>query len=267
VEMQKRLQKMERKLEDEMRELHAVISEQQKQLDQVLAENRSLKQPDEPAKEAEPVPAEPIKVEGDVQPLPPSVERTAPLRPWPLRSVRKDMGALRPSASPRTPMKLRLTVQLGGGAKAADHNLEKVDVEVMSSASVADVKKLLAEAGVGWAGNERGPDSSLAEGNLLVRGALLKPELTLQEQGVVDGSQLRLLKSRISGQLRCQSLHAPAGPRGILMNAEGWEPKGTRKAVSDFFDTVDGDDLRRLSKIRYAKQGIVVQEYKTDLVP
>merc|ERR1719491_1913901 len=104
---------------------------------------------------------------------------------------------------------------------------ESATLLVYGPAYVDDVKHQLAEAGFSWGPltrSEKGaldlPEGQGLEGaRLLFRGMPLKPDVPLQAQGVVDGSELRLLRSRGAIQrggheLRSHYGHELGAPRG-----------------------------------------------------
>merc|ERR1712100_535771 len=110
------------------------------------------------------------------------------------------------------------------------------------------------------------PEGQDMEGaRLLFRGMPLRPDLSLQEQGVVDGSELRLIRSRNAFQRGAHDLRARGGndssaPRGLLMNPglPAWQPGTARRCPDEFFEVVQKEDpghLPHLSTMALTKRG------------
>eukprot|EP00929_Paragymnodinium_shiwhaense_P075040 TRINITY_DN38375_c0_g1_i1.p1 TRINITY_DN38375_c0_g1~~TRINITY_DN38375_c0_g1_i1.p1 ORF type:complete len:270 (+),score=24.47 TRINITY_DN38375_c0_g1_i1:92-901(+) len=136
--------------------------------------------------------------------------RTAPPRP---RAARLPEGFL------------RLTVQTLGGGEA--------DMEVQGEESCVAVLHMLAEAsafnvGSGTAGciGNRTLSSGLEGSRLLFKGVPLRPDVSLRDSGVIDGSVLRLLPP----VRESRSGHVAAAQRGLLMTPgnKPWAPSSAR---------------------------------------
>eukprot|EP00930_Biecheleria_cincta_P070307 TRINITY_DN57949_c0_g1_i1.p1 TRINITY_DN57949_c0_g1~~TRINITY_DN57949_c0_g1_i1.p1 ORF type:complete len:446 (+),score=96.72 TRINITY_DN57949_c0_g1_i1:194-1339(+) len=330
-----RMMKTEKKLEDEMKELHTCISEQQKALKAALKENDTLRrqlegracvplhgdsvQADALATDLTPRPVEPSahpsyppqvgQEAAACLARPPHVAAQTPgqgsrpgtsdvdsgsqlpatgkpvppedARPWPMRYGRHVAPLRAPSQLPksaRAPHELCVVVRLSPPAVVRGHEegqkVEEVKLVLQSTDLASVVKQKLVEAGMYWQasvqlplvleGRDETEAHALAEGHLLLNGKPLKPETALQDQGVRTGSELRLLRSRsYMGRLRCHGFHAVGGPRGILMNAQTWVPRGTRDAAEGFFEDVEQRDLAGMLHYSLAKRGLTKPEYKT----
>lgn len=260
--------------------MHAVVGDQQKRLDALLLENeklreelqaRDLPQPkDEPAKMPREACQEPPEAPSPA-PLSPAPPEAAPqARPWPLRASVAPLRNARGLAEIRH---VRLGVRLMPTAlRSNGRAVEKLEVSLSLAEPAEAVLKLLIDAGLSWprAASSLGPaaqEGGLREGHFLLNGKALSLELPLQDQGVQEGSELRLVKGRKAmGQLACQGVFAPRLPRGILMSAEPWEPRTSRKAVVDFFDKVNNVDMDHMAKITMIKRGQTKPFYKTEPV-
>lgn len=118
-------------------------------------------------------------------------------------------------------------------------HVNHVDMQLAGTAGTAEVKRKLVEAGVTWAlfTPKECPDSQgVEEARLLLRGLVLKPGSSLWEQGVRDGSELRLLQSHVSHaspKLRPVA-HVSATPRGMLMTGSRcWSPRAAPRFPQD----------------------------------
>ncbi|CAE7037748.1 unnamed protein product [Symbiodinium sp. CCMP2592] len=234
-----RTAKVERQLEEELRELHGLVAEQQKQLDAALTESQGLRReleasqrfaskettlPSEVANEsikaqqaleaARPASASEEEEAPDPLPNPPA----EPRRPWPLRTVRKAVAPLRPAAAKPQPVRLQIRFMPAAASSVSGRPVHKTQVSVHTSAPPTEVLRLLLDQGLAWpaslapAGEEFG-----LPGHLLFHGKLLDEGKPLVEQGIQDGCELRLVKGpKVHAPVRC--------PRGLLMNAHPWEP-------------------------------------------
>ncbi|CAE7335842.1 unnamed protein product [Symbiodinium natans] len=228
-----RMAKVERQLEEELRELHAVVSKQQAQLDAALAESQHLRSEMEASKRSgtkeTTAPPEPVRGSGCAVEAarPPSEEElpdplpnpnTEPQRPWPLRTVRKAVAPLRPTAAKAQPVRLQIRFMPAAASSVSGRPVHKAEVSVHTAAPPTEVLRLLLGQGLAWpaslalAGEEHG-----LPGHLLLHGKLLDDARPLAEQGVQDGCELRLVKGpKVHARAHC--------PRGLLMNAHPWEP-------------------------------------------
>lgn len=155
-----------------------------------------------------------------------------------------------------------------GGAQWVD----EIQLQLPPGADAAEVERLLAEQGLrwepvrprGWGAAESEEDCCVDSGNsrLLFKGFPLRRDGScLAEQGVAQGGELRLLRSRaFPERLRSRSGHEPGAPRGLLLNpgAPRWTPALVRKRPEEFFDGMLPDDTARvahISKLAYTKVG------------
>lgn len=277
-----RMAEVDKQLEDELRQMHAVVGDQQKRLDALVLENERLReqlqakdlpQPtDEPAKmpcEAfQEMPAE-ASLGAPPSPAAPEALEVPKPRPWPLRA---SVAPLRNAKALAEIRHVRLGVRLMPTAlRSNGRAVEKLEVSLSLAEPAEAVLKLLLDAGLFWprAASSLGPaqEGGLREGHFLLNGKALSLDLPLQDQGVQEGSELRLVKGRRAmGQLACQGVFAPRLPRGILMSAEPWEPRTSRKAAVDFFDKVNNVDMDHMAKITRIKRGQTKPFYKTEPV-
>lgn len=167
-----------------------------------------------------------------------------------------------PSILQREPS-LSITVKfLSGAVKRGGHWADTLELRLPTDATVADVERLLDEEGVrfepsrphGWEKAEQHADCQLGEGfsRLLLKGAPLRRDQALKEQGIRTGSELRLIKARAYPErLRTRSGHEPRAPRGLLMNpgAPAWGPTLARRGPQDFFDGTHPEDVGRLGHL------------------
>merc|ERR1740130_148815 len=159
-------------------------------------------------------------------------------------------AALEP-AGMRGECPMRLVVNIMPGAMVMNRSRpQSVHLVVYGMVFPVDVKRRLVEAGLSWGplmprhGVPLDPPEGqdLDDARLLFRGMPLKCDVSLQEQGVVDGSELRMLRSRSSlqrgaDQSGTQQLSARGGnhlsgaPRGLLMNPglPAWQPGLARR--------------------------------------
>lgn len=230
-----RTAKVERQLEEELRELHGLVAEQQKQLDAAAAESQGLRRELEASQRcaskettlpaeanegvkaleaARPVSAGEEEEAPDPLPHPPAEQK----RPWPLRTVRKAVAPLRPAAAKAQPVRLQIRFMPAAASSVSGRPVHKTQVFVHTSAPPTEVLRLLLGQGLAWpaslapAGEEFG-----LPGHLLFHGKLLDEGKPLVEQGIQDGCELRLVKGpKVHPPVKC--------PRGLLMNAHPWEP-------------------------------------------
>ncbi|CAJ1339612.1 unnamed protein product [Effrenium voratum] len=260
----------DKQLEDELKEMHAVVSDQQKRIDMLLKENERLRQGPGPPPEAEaeapqaPAPLPPPPDEPSEPAVPPGGLSAEPRqRPWPLRTVRKAVAPLRPAEPEEGSTASRaVVVRLMPGAVevASGRRVEKIQVTLSAKDPARAVRGLVLEAGLRWP--DEGGAGGLAAGQLLLHGQALDLDAPLPT--LPEGAELRLVRQP-NGRLRCQALradsdalresrfdgfHAASGPRGLLMSGDPWEP---RKAAVDFFDAVGDKDIDHMSKILLAK--------------
>merc|ERR1719386_669842 len=106
---------------------------------------------------------------------------------------------------------------------------EEFQLQLPPIANLYDVKRLLIAAGVSWGPllpRDGGPadiaeDQTMEAARMLFLGMPLKEDVPLMEQGVCDGSKLRLLRARNPRQ-RLRNRGSSEGtwnaPRGLLMN-------------------------------------------------
>lgn len=151
---------------------------------------------------------------------------------------------------------LHLSVIIMPGALVMNRGRsESINLLVHGHLFTADIKRRLAEVGFSWGplmprdGDPFESPEDVEGSRFLFRGMPLKPDVTLQAQGVVDGSELRLLRARGAFQRGAQELRSWAGkelnaPRGLLMNPglPRWQPALARRAPEEFFDAVQRDD-------------------------
>eukprot|EP00445_Apocalathium_hangoei_P066163 CAMPEP_0204121242 /NCGR_PEP_ID=MMETSP0361-20130328/8091_1 /ASSEMBLY_ACC=CAM_ASM_000343 /TAXON_ID=268821 /ORGANISM="Scrippsiella Hangoei, Strain SHTV-5" /LENGTH=273 /DNA_ID=CAMNT_0051072517 /DNA_START=1 /DNA_END=822 /DNA_ORIENTATION=+ len=166
----------------------------------------------------------------------------------------------------------RISVRLvPGGVLRGEHWLGCLQLTLPSRATAADVFRRLQEEGVRWAPPRPHPlevalmleECRLDERScrFLFKGMPLKLDMAVMEQGVFEGSELKLIKSRVHPErLRCRSGHEPGAPRGLLLNpgAAPWIPSVARKGPEDFFDARHSDDracFAHLSTLALAKVG------------
>eukprot|EP00434_Breviolum_minutum_P003672 symbB.v1.2.003229.t1/scaffold181.1/size282934/10 len=287
-----RMEKVDKQLEAELREMHAVVSDQQKRLDALTLENERLRQELHDRHQVSEVPqsarsasSKMVEVfsESFASPPPPELAtNVAKPRPWPLRS------SVAPTHQANKGPPLRLLVRLmpralrrNGGA------VEKLEVSLSLSEPAKEVMKLLQNAQLSW--SSAGMTEELTMGQLQLNGKVLTMDQSLEDQGVVgtllttlsiqpsanhneaeaeaircqEDSELRLVKRpKVVGQFQSQGVFAPRLPRGILMNAEPWAPRSSRKAAVDFFDQVNDADMDHMAKILLKKRGQTEPHYK-----
>ena len=195
--------------------------------------------------------------ESFASPPPPELAtNVAKPRPWPLRS------SVAPTHQANKGPPLRLLVRLmpralrrNGGA------VEKLEVSLSLSEPAKEVMKLLQNAQLSW--SSAGMTEELTMGQLQLNGKVLTMDQSLEDQGVKEDSELRLVKRpKVVGQFQSQGVFAPRLPRGILMNAEPWAPRSSRKAAVDFFDQVNDADMDHMAKILLKKRGQTEPHYK-----
>jgi len=261
-----RMEKVDKQLEAELREMHAVVSDQQKRLDALTLENERLRQELHDRHQVSEVPqsarsasSKMVEVfsESFASPPPPELAtNVAKPRPWPLRS------SVAPTHQANKGPPLRLLVRLmpralrrNGGA------VEKLEVSLSLSEPAKEVMKLLQNAQLSW--SSAGMTEELTMGQLQLNGKVLTMDQSLEDQGVKEDSELRLVKRpKVVGQFQSQGVFAPRLPRGILMNAEPWAPRSSRKAAVDFFDQVNDADMDHMAKILLKKRGQTEPHYK-----
>ncbi|CAJ1400340.1 unnamed protein product [Effrenium voratum] len=263
-----RMAQADKQLEDELKEMHAVVSDQQKRIDMLLKENERLRQGPGPPPEAEaeapqaPAPLPPPPDEPSEPAVPPGGLSAEPRqRPWPLRTVRKAVAPLRPAEPEEGSTASRaVVVRLMPGAVevASGRRVEKIQVTLSAKDPARAVRGLVLEAGLRWP--DEGGAGGLAAGQLLLHGQALDLDAPLPT--LPEGAELRLVRQP-NGRLRCQGFHAASGPRGLLMSGDRWEPRSSRKAAVDFFDAVGDKDIDHMSKILLAKRGQMKPGYKT----
>jgi len=145
------------------------------------------------------------------------------------------------------PIRLQINI-MPGGMMANSNRPESASLLANGPIFVDDIKRRLVEAGLSWGplmprdgGSGNPPEGQSLDGaRLLFRGMPLKLDVPLQAQGVSDGSELRLLRSRVAFQrrgheLRSRSAHGPSTPRGLLMipGMPPWKPCLGRKGLED----------------------------------
>uniref|UniRef100_A0A7S4SWF3 Ubiquitin-like domain-containing protein n=2 Tax=Alexandrium monilatum TaxID=311494 RepID=A0A7S4SWF3_9DINO len=151
---------------------------------------------------------------------------------------------------------LRLTVKVMPGCHI--RAVGQVAVQVGAGDTPEEVKQRLVDAGAAWGPPDEQVADAALSARLLYRGMTLANDISLQAQGVIDGSMLRLLPAMGRNRLRTlcdgrtwhHSHAAAAGPgrtllpggsssaRGLLMNpgTRPWmphEPPGPRELVED----------------------------------
>jgi len=118
----------------------------------------------------------------------------------------------------------------------------QVHLDVHGTHTVRSVKRRLVKEGAAWGFYDGPTEQGVENARLLFCGSPLKPEVSLQAQGVSNGSVLRLMLARSGptrGRLRSSRCYEATAPRGLLMNpcAGAWVPLDARTAPKDFFNT------------------------------
>jgi len=154
---------------------------------------------------------------------------------------------------------LNLIVKIMPGALVTSAGkVDKVHLTVRGAAFVADIKDCLEREGVAWGhlgpatgGPHDEPENQgVQEARLLLQGAPLRLDLPVAAQGVRDGSELRLLRSRVHHhKVRARCGHEPGAARGLLMNpgTPAWRAALVRTGPNAFFDGMQPEYGRHLA--------------------
>lgn len=204
---------------------------------------------------------------------PPPAPPSAPPQPVPKVQA---LGSRRAGAEPailRKEPSLHVNVLISHGAVLRGSQwVDAVRLRLPPGSGPAEVWRLLVEQGIrweparphGWDVAEELEDCRLNDGGsrLLFKGMPLKQGIALTDQGVFEGSELRLLRTKgYPERLRSRSGHEQGAARGLLMNpgAPPWAPVSARKGPEEFFDDSaqpsDRPYLAHISALAYAKVG------------
>lgn len=200
-----------------------------------------------------------------------AVEMQQTEKPARVRDILPYRAGAEPAILQRAPRFDVVVRVMHGAVLKGAHWADQLWLSLSPDACVAEVEQLLMQGGVrfeparphDWAQAHEHEDCQLGEGlsRLLLGGARLRRDVPLKEQGVTDGTELKLFRAKgFPERLRSREGHEPRAPRGLLMTpgAAPWAPTAARQGPDDFFSGMAPEDegkIVHLTDLAYTKVG------------